>query len=184
MSRNPPRYDVPNAAPEPLRFVQEFVNTTNLESRDDWLAAWLEWQGVLVGRAGLESAAAVRDALRELLYANNSEQIVGDPFPVLDEAARAARLTIDFERGELRATRAGADGLLGRVLGIAFRAMADGTWARLKACRNDHCRWAFYDYSKNRSAAWCSMQLCGNRAKARAYRRRHPRGGPEARTAP
>jgi predicted RNA-binding Zn ribbon-like protein len=31
---------------------------------------------------------------------------------------------------------------------------------------------SFYDYSPNRSAAWCSMQLCGNRAKTRAYRRR------------
>jgi predicted RNA-binding Zn ribbon-like protein len=51
--------------------------------------------------------------------------------------------------------------------------MQDGTFARLKSCRNHDCRWAFYDYSKNRSASWCSMQLCGNRTKTRAYRRRH-----------
>jgi predicted RNA-binding Zn ribbon-like protein len=51
--------------------------------------------------------------------------------------------------------------------------MTDGTWKRLKACRNHGCRWAFYDYSKNRSGSWCSMQLCGNRTKTRSYRRRH-----------
>jgi predicted RNA-binding Zn ribbon-like protein len=39
--------------------------------------------------------------------------------------------------------------------------------------RNHGCRWAFYDYSKNRSASWCLMQLCGNRRKIRAYRERH-----------
>jgi predicted RNA-binding Zn ribbon-like protein len=48
--------------------------------------------------------------------------------------------------------------------------MLDGTWERLKACRN--CRWSFYDYSPNRSGTWCSMQLCGNRRKTRAYRKR------------
>jgi predicted RNA-binding Zn ribbon-like protein len=56
------------------------------------------------------------------------------------------------------------------VVAIALGAMLDGSWSRLKACRN--CCWSFYDYSPNRSATWCSMQLCGNRTKTRAYRRR------------
>ena len=53
-------------------------------------------------------------------------------------------------------------------------AMAEGSWARLKACPADNCLWAFYDETKNRSGTWCSMSVCGNRTKARAYRRRHP----------
>ena len=56
------------------------------------------------------------------------------------------------------------------LVACALGAMLDGSWGRLKACRN--CHWSFYDYSPNRSATWCSMQLCGNRAKTRAYRRR------------
>jgi predicted RNA-binding Zn ribbon-like protein len=59
---------------------------------------------------------------------------------------------------------------LGEVVAIAFAALFDGSFARLKACRN--CHWSFYDYSPNRSATWCSMQLCGNRRKTRAYCRR------------
>jgi predicted RNA-binding Zn ribbon-like protein len=91
-------------------------------------------------------------------------------------------------------------GALGHLLAIAFTAMTDGTWQRLKACREPACREpacrepacrepacrepacrepacrrAFYDHSKNRSGTWCDMATCGSRAKLRAYyRRRHP----------
>jgi predicted RNA-binding Zn ribbon-like protein len=53
-----------------------------------------------------------------------------------------------------------------------FSAMMDGTWTRLKACRNTACRYVFYDYSKNRSGTWCTMAICGNRLKTRKYRQR------------
>jgi predicted RNA-binding Zn ribbon-like protein len=53
------------------------------------------------------------------------------------------------------------------------RAVVDGNWERLKACPLEGCLWAFYDRSKNRSRRWCSMDVCGNVAKARAYRQRH-----------
>jgi predicted RNA-binding Zn ribbon-like protein len=68
----------------------------------------------------------------------------------------------------------GAAGALGRLLVIVQTAIAAGTWQRLKACREHSCEWAFYDHTKNRSGAWCTMDVCGNRAKARAYRERHP----------
>src|SRR5207248_6687928 len=32
-----PRYDVPKAAPEPLRLVQRFVNTVDHENRREWI---------------------------------------------------------------------------------------------------------------------------------------------------
>ena len=53
-----------------------------------------------------------------------------------------------------------------------LKAEAEGTWERLKACRNEDCRWAFYDVSKNRSGSWCDMAVCGARHKMRAYRKR------------
>jgi predicted RNA-binding Zn ribbon-like protein len=83
--------------------------------------------------------------------------------------AASGRLSLRLdEDGRLRVATGGD--ALDEVLATAFGAMLDGTWRRLKACRN--CRWSFYDYSPNRSATWCSMQLCGNRTKTRAYRRR------------
>ena len=67
--------------------------------------------------------------------------------------------------------------MLARLLAIIARAEADGTWARMKACPADNCREAFYDHSRNRSRTWCEMSICGNRAKARTYRRRTARRG-------
>jgi predicted RNA-binding Zn ribbon-like protein len=152
--------------------VQSFVNTINLEQGDEWLAAWLEDREVTPHEAALARARTVREALRELLYANNLQPVEGDPWAALRKASDVAELSIDFTRPALVARAKGVDGAVGGVLTAAYAAMADGTWSRLKACRNHGCRWAFYDYSKNRSASWCSMQLCGNRTKTRAYRAR------------
>lgn len=173
MASKPPRYDLPNAAPEPLRLVQLFVNTVNLESGDDWLDRWLDEQGLKPTPRELEHAREVREALRQLLYANNRQRVEGKPVETLNAAAAQAGFRLDFERRELVPAAQGVSGLLGRVLAVAFLAMTDGTWVRLKSCRNHHCRWAFYDESRNRSAQWCSMQLCGNRTKTRSYRARH-----------
>jgi predicted RNA-binding Zn ribbon-like protein len=175
VSHRPPRYDLPNAAPEPLRLVQGFVNTINLDRNDDWLRAWLEERGLAPDDAELARGRSVREALRELLYANNRQPVEGDPWTSLREAADAADFSIDFTTPALEARAQGVDGAIGAVLAASFAAMNDGTWRRLKACRNHGCRWAFYDYSKNRSASWCSMQLCGNRTKTRAYRARRAR---------
>ena len=173
MTSKAPRYDIPNAAPEPLLLVQRFVNTVNCESGNDWLESWLEEQGVTGAPAELDRARAVREAIRELLYENNRQRGTGDPQAVLAAAADTAALSIDFSGPELVARAPGVDGAVGRVLATSFLAMLDGSWPRLKCCRNHHCRWSFYDYSKNRSASWCSMQLCGNRTKTRAYRARN-----------
>jgi predicted RNA-binding Zn ribbon-like protein len=50
----------------------------------------------------------------------------------------------------------------------AVRSAVDhGTWARLKVCARDSCRWAYYDRSRNRSSRWCTMAGCGNIVKMR-----------------
>jgi predicted RNA-binding Zn ribbon-like protein len=69
--------------------------------------------------------------------------------------------------------KGGAAGALAFVLAAVAETMADGTWPKLKACRSDTCRWAFVDHARNRSRQWCSMSVCGNRAKARTFRARH-----------
>ena len=48
-----PRYDLPKAAPEPLRQVQLFVNTVDFERDRDWLDELLAEQGVKPTRAEL-----------------------------------------------------------------------------------------------------------------------------------
>lgn len=164
-----PRYDVPKAAPEPLRRVQLFVNSQDVEHGVDWLPDWLAENGLVEG--GLERARELREALRLLVLANNGRPLDVGAVALVNEAG--ARLSLRLEPAGTLSVSAGGDAL-DEVVAVAFRAMLDGTWGRLKACRN--CHWSFYDYSPNRSATWCSMQLCGNRTKTRAYRRRKAAG--------
>jgi predicted RNA-binding Zn ribbon-like protein len=167
-----PRYDVPKAAPEPLRLVQRFVNTVDHEHHREWIGTASEladFLGCEEAEVDVERAHELREALRMLLRANNGAPFDADALGAVNRAAAGVRLELD-DRGRVVV---GAEDPLARIVGVAFEAMLAGTWHRLKACRN--CKWAFYDYSKNRSASWCSMQLCGNRLKTRAYRSRRAR---------
>ena len=48
--------------------------------------------------------------------------------------------------------------------------------ARVRRCAAEDCYWLFLDLSRNRSRRWCSMEDCGNRAKARRHYVRHKGG--------
>ncbi len=176
-------------APGPLALVQAFVNTVDLEDGSEEFAdaasllSWLDRRGLIGSDAqadedDLSRAIEVREAIRSLLVANADGQIDPEALGVLNRAAEAAELRVVFEdnrNASLQPKAEGVDGALGRLLAIVIAAMADGSWARLKACRYDRCRWAFYDASKNRSGAWCSMSVCGNKVKTRSYRARRRR---------
>jgi predicted RNA-binding Zn ribbon-like protein len=41
--------------------------------------------------------------------------------------------------------------------------------SRMRNCADPLCGWVFLDETKNQTRAWCSMEGCGNRAKARAH---------------
>lgn len=171
----------------PLELIESFVNTAELEEgRDDLrepagLIRWLAEHGLASARSrathrDADDARAVREALRELLRANNGVEVDRDSASAtLDEAARRAGLAVRFDSGSIRLvpTRGGVGGAVALVLAAVAETMADGSWRKLKACRADDCRWAFVDHARNRSRQWCSMSVCGNRAKARTFRARH-----------
>ena len=178
-------------APGDLAVVRAFVNTLDIDEGMEELgdpaalAAWLAAHGLL--DEGLEASAAdvrratwLREALRQLLLSNNDRRPVpADAAKVLDDVAARARLRLRVDAGgsaRLEAEGRGVDGALGRLLVVVYRAMETDTWSRLKACREDTCKWAFYDHSKNRSGHWCSMEVCGSRHKARQYRERRKSG--------
>jgi predicted RNA-binding Zn ribbon-like protein len=175
-------------APGRLRLVQRFVNTVDFEHGREMLSSpqrlrtvlaelgLLDADAVVLG-TDLERALAVREALRSLALANNGGGADPASIAVLEQASADGGLVVRFDRrgGSLEPTAPGVRGALGELVGIAYTAMTDGTWPRLKACKRDVCQWLFYDRSRNRSARWCQMAVCGNRTKTRAYRVRRAR---------
>jgi predicted RNA-binding Zn ribbon-like protein len=173
-------------APGGLRLVQGFLNSADIEGGTDEfaspssLAAWLEARGLLtpgtrVSEPDRHLAVTVREALRNVIEARDTGREARASAAILDRAARRAPLFVQLsENGDpsLEPSATGIDGMIARILGEASRASADGTWRRLKICRNDVCRWSFYDASRNRSGIWCTMAICGNRMKGRAFRER------------
>lgn len=175
-------------APGRLRLVQRFVNTVDHEHGREMLSDPTRLVAVLAGlgllapgtratRADLARAHEVREALRRLALANNGGRADAGSLAVLERAAADGGLAVRFEggRGRLVPASPGVRGALADLVGIVYTAMADGTWPRLKACAREICGWLFYDRSRNRSARWCQMAVCGNRTKTRAYRARRPR---------
>jgi predicted RNA-binding Zn ribbon-like protein len=178
-------HDANHPAPGELWRVQRLINTRDLEDgRDDLASAdalgpWLVAHGLAseeerFGDDDLGRVRAFREALRTLLLSHNGEPVDAAAVSELDAAAREASLVVGFAPDGVPRLE-GAGGVLARLLAIIAHAQADGTWARLKTCPADDCRWAFYDFSRNHSRTWCSMSVCGNRAKARTYRSRQPK---------
>jgi predicted RNA-binding Zn ribbon-like protein len=181
-------------APGDLGTLQAFVNTLDIEQGTDALASpadldsWLRQAGLAddhgdpSGLRELSWAVELREALRDLLRSHVTRRgpaagapTAGSGAARVAHAAAAMRARIDVDAGgriALVPAGAGAAAALTRLLLIGAEAATAGTWRRLKVCSADDCQWAFYDRSPTHSGCWCSMQICGSRAKARAYRSR------------
>ena len=184
----PPTTEGRQPAPGELRLVQLLVNTAEPDvGREDIadaaaLGRWLVEQELLSAAdaaaltdADRQRAVALREALRDLLGSNAGEPLDPASAQLIEAETRRAPLEVCFDEAggaALAPARGGMDGVVARVLAAIAAASIEGTWRRLKACRDDTCRWAFYDASRNASSAWCSMAVCGNRAKARRHRER------------
>ncbi len=172
-------------APGRLRLVQRFVNTVDLEHGREMLSSparlvavlaelGLIEPGTAADEADLRRAVELRGALKALALANNGVPAGREAEETVERAASTGRLGVRFEAGRaaLVGSAPGVAGALATLAGAVAAAVADGSWTRLKACRREVCGWLFYDRSRNRSARWCDMAVCGNRTKTRAYRAR------------
>ena len=132
--------------------------------------------------ADLAEAIRLREALRTVLRSHVTH---GPASARADAASDAAAMLRDIsghlptrldvgDDGSIwqAAAGSGTQAALAQIMLIAAGATMLGTWERLKACSADDCQWAFYDRSPTRNGCWCTMQICGSRAKSRAYRRR------------
>jgi predicted RNA-binding Zn ribbon-like protein len=112
-------------------------------------------------------------ALRGALYASCTTRSAAADLEFVAAEARAAAthavLTTDAPPGR-RWSIAETAGLARPVLEIAREAgdlLATTELEHVRACPGSDCGWLFLDRSGRRR--WCTMEVCGNRAKARRH---------------
>lgn len=177
------------SAPPSLALVQDLANTLDIESGQDalaapgGLAAFLREHGLPPAPAGKRELAAVqrlREALRAACLAHTGHDLPEATERELGALLAAAPLTLTVDvRGEAALGPApgltGVAALTARIAAGIATAAADGSWRRLKACEAHDCEWVYYDRSPAGRSRWCSMAVCGSRAKMRTYRARKAR---------
>ncbi|WP_119068253.1 CGNR zinc finger domain-containing protein [Aggregatilinea lenta] len=158
------------------------------------LVAWAAQAGILpdeTAQAALaraeahpaEAQAVLAHAwtLREAIYRIVVAIIEGGSVADGDMAILNETLASTLPRAQLVATDHGFEwgwdvrpGALDAMIGPVARSAADLLTSedrgRIGQCADDRgCGWLFYDRSRNRSRRWCSMESCGNRAKAKQH---------------
>ena len=172
----------------PSALLVDFANTldidgdvtTELIGTPDELGRWLAEHGLLSACAVVTgddvlTALALRNGLRAVMASHHDGATTPDAaLGPLESAAGELSLRVAFSGGRPHLVPMGEDvpRALGAILVAVEEAAAEGTWPRLKLCQASTCQVAFHDTSKNQSRQWCSMRVCGNRQKTRAYRRR------------
>src|SRR5580704_18041298 len=168
-------------APGSLQLVQRFLNSTEMPDGVDELrtaplaAEWLtraSGASIQVSEKDRARLVATREALRDLLEAHTGENVDPAVAVRLEKLLGTAPLrpVLSAAGATLAVNCGGVDNFLGMISTANVEATLMDTWERLKVCRSDACRWAFYDRSKNGRSCWCSMRVCGSREKARNYR--------------
>ncbi len=170
------------------------------------LLAWGEAAGLLsAGRRGDLARAAAADpaaaaaafgravALREAIYRIFAALAAGQPassesedLAILNDALGPALAHLQIAPGAAgftwawRAGPADLDQVAWPVARSAGELLASDQLDRVRQCEDDRgCGYLFVDTSRNRSRRWCSMETCGNRAKARRHYRRSKKEGPD-----
>lgn len=133
-----------------------------------------------------EAIAAYEDAiqLREAIYrifANYAEQntVLSDDLATLNKALRISlsQLQINLSSQgfdwEFAENQNAFDQIIWPIARSAGELLVSDTLSRVRQCADDRgCGYLFIDTSRNRSRLWCSMESCGNRAKARRHYQR------------
>ncbi|MCX4908183.1 CGNR zinc finger domain-containing protein [Streptomyces sp. NBC_00878] len=158
-------------APGGLALIQSLVNTLDIESGRDALDTAEGRARLDLTEADVEAARELRESLRVVCLAHAGHPAHREVRP-LDELLASAPLVLTVTEADGSAALRPVDpaSLASRVAAAVAESLTTGTWLRLKACEAPDCHWAYYDRSPAGRGRWCSMAVCGARAKMRRYR--------------
>lgn len=172
-----------HASDHPVEFLTSYSD----------LVAWSQHVGILTdhqvqrllkeaARRPLDASAVLERAitLREAIYRIFVAISRGHPPQAADLATFNAELSGALAQSQIVSTAGGftwdwtgaedaLDQILWPVVHDAAGLLTSQDLDRVGQCADDRCGWLFLDTSRNRSRRWCSMEDCGNRAKARRH---------------
>jgi predicted RNA-binding Zn ribbon-like protein len=190
---------IPAATPEPLFVADDvaldFINTaygvgpnrTDCLGSDQQVLQWLERAGLKSeldsvptgGKRGLllDSALALRQTTRELIERRKAG--AGADVAALNRvlALGETHQQLIWKKGQAPAItihRGGStpEAVLVPLAQAAAKLLAEGNFDLVRKCESTDCTLWFYDRTKSHHRRWCSMTMCGNRAKVAAFRER------------
>ncbi len=159
--------------------LTQWFEQANLASAAEMQRLAKIWADTSDAKAALQAARTLRSVLRNAMErVAGTGRIPGDLANVLTKELQQPRLATDVVHSQGR-LKTKPHWVLGKprdlVVPVAHYAasfFATADYSAVRKCENPECILFFYDTSKNHSRRWCSMELCGNRAKAAAFRER------------
>lgn len=168
----------------------DFINTEALvegQPHDFWqtdqdVETWLQQAGLAAdGPVPQHEPGALLQAarrLRQIIRDNVQQHKAGEGIDIqalnawLAEATRHLQLTGEPGALQIRQVYAGQSVMqqLGQVAEQAAMLLAQEDFNRVRPCEHPACTLWFYDRTKAHRRRWCSMALCGNRAKVARFR--------------
>jgi predicted RNA-binding Zn ribbon-like protein len=130
-------------------------------------------------RSVLARARALREAVYRLFARASDASPAAELGTINQEVAKLApKVGIGPGAGRYSWQWTGATDDLARVLWPVLRnalELLTMEGRHVGVCQAKTCNWLFLDTTRNHTRRWCDMKVCGNRAKARRYYRRHAR---------
>lgn len=141
-----------------------------------WAATVVGVHGVTASSADLADAKQVRSAIWGCADAVfDGRRPAAADRRVLNDAARPTPITPQLTVAGTSSWRrpVPAAAVLSTVARDAIDLFGGPRAARLKSCQGVNCSMPFVDTSRPGTRRWCSMERCGNRAKARTHYQQH-----------
>jgi predicted RNA-binding Zn ribbon-like protein len=159
--------------------LTEWFEKARLTSPSDRRRLNAKWAGTKEGKGALAEARKLRGILRASIEkVVRTGRVPPGLAAALSQRLQNPRLTsgVLYSQGRLKTeSRWVLERPRDLLVPLAYCAadfFSRADFSAIRKCENPECILFFYDTSKNHSRRWCSMDLCGNRAKVSAFRRR------------
>lgn len=109
-------------------------------------------------------SAAANERQAEAADLNSLNQRLSDALARLRLAPTSEGYLWEWKCGDADLER-----MLWPVIRAASELLTSENLSLLRQCPGEGCAWLFLDTSRNKSRRWCTMEICGNRSKARRH---------------